>query len=336
MLTLRTAHRPLGLARAFATSAARAADKAPSPPTGPKPIDDSTSALDYKMHKPSRRLAHLATMSHPRAASAEEAVTNILYNTPPPSTEPFKRHLLNCLVQNEPGVLSRVSGILAGRGFNIDSLVVCQTEIRDLSRMSIVLKGQDAVIEQARKQLEDLVPVWAVLDYTNTSVIERELLLCKVSILGPEFADAQLNPTRDDDLQHREEALVRTFENAGENPGGLPSAIAGDELYPSRRRGISASEALISKNLHLGAIKTLAEQFGGRVVDVAEESAIVELTAKSSRVESFLGLVRPFGILEAARSGVMTLPRTPINPYTEDDLPVSSTEEVDLSLLPPG
>lgn len=83
------------------------------------------------------------------------------------------RHRLNCLVQNEPGVLSRVSGILAGRGFNIgtsscgvqslaqklilDSLVVCQTEIRDLSRMCIILKGQDGVIEQARRQLEDLV-----------------------------------------------------------------------------------------------------------------------------------------------------------------------------------
>ena len=66
------------------------------------------------------------------------------------------RHVLNCLVQNEPGVLSRVSGILAGRGFNIDSLVVCRTEIRDLSRMCIVIRGQDGVVEQARRQLEDL------------------------------------------------------------------------------------------------------------------------------------------------------------------------------------
>lgn len=69
----------------------------------------------------------------------------------------FRSHVLNCLVQNEPGVLSRVSGILAGRGFNIESLVVCRTEIRDLSRMSVVLKGQDGVVEQARRQLEDLV-----------------------------------------------------------------------------------------------------------------------------------------------------------------------------------
>ena len=60
-------------------------------------------------------------------------------------------------MQNEPGVLSRVSGILAGRGFNIDSLVVCRTEIPDLSRMCIVLRGQDGVVEQARRQLEDLV-----------------------------------------------------------------------------------------------------------------------------------------------------------------------------------
>jgi len=110
-------------------------------------------------------------------------------------------------------VLSRVSGILAGRGFNIDSLVVCRTEIRDLSRMCIVISGQDGVVEQARRQLEDLVryltpslpppppliysiflvsfqvPVWAVLDYTETRTISRELLLVKVSILGPEYLE---------------------------------------------------------------------------------------------------------------------------------------------------
>ncbi|WWC88559.1 acetolactate synthase, small subunit [Kwoniella dendrophila CBS 6074] len=337
-------------------------------PAAPKPIDDSTSALDYKIHKTARRLPHLAT-PNPRTPSAEEAVTNILYNTPPPSNEPYKRHLLNCLVQNEPGVLSRVSGILAGRGFNIDSLVVCQTEIRDLSRMCIVLKGQDGVVEQARRQLEDLVPVWAVLDYTKTSIIERELLLAKVSILGPEFADAQLSnsvpdqsfenalenvqppsfvpaeghqqQSQDTKLQ-REQALARSFEDSDQqqqHSQQQSSSSSSSYLYPSRQQQqqhVSASEALIAKNLHLSAIKTLADQFKGRVVDVAENSCIVELTAKSSRIDNFLSLMRPFGVLEAARSGVMVLPRTPIPRYGEEDDVVAEKEEVDLSMLPPG
>lgn len=90
------------------------------------------------MQRPARRLAHLATMNHPRAASAEEAVTNILYNTPPPSNEPFKRHLLNCLVQNEPGVLSRVSGILAGRGFNIGEYRVgCTSGVSEIPKREL-------------------------------------------------------------------------------------------------------------------------------------------------------------------------------------------------------
>jgi acetolactate synthase small subunit len=63
-------------------------------------------------------------------------------------------------------VLSRVAGILAGRGFNIDSLVVCQTEIKDLSRMCIALRGQDGVVEQARRQLEDLVRVFVCLVFS--------------------------------------------------------------------------------------------------------------------------------------------------------------------------
>ena len=68
-------------------------------------------------------------------------------------------------MQNEPGVLSRVSGTLAGRGFNIDSLVVCRTEIRDLSRMCIVISGQDGVVEQARRQLEDMVRFTSLFSY---------------------------------------------------------------------------------------------------------------------------------------------------------------------------
>lgn len=84
-------------------------------------------------------------------------------------------HVLNCLVQNEPGVLSRVSGILAGRGFNIESLVVCRTEIRDLSRMTIVLKGQDSVVEQARRQLEDLVSSFWQIVATEERIIKTDL-----------------------------------------------------------------------------------------------------------------------------------------------------------------
>ena len=78
--------------------------------------------------------------------------------------------------------------------------VVCNTEVRDLSRMTIVLQGQDGVIEQARRQLEDLVPVWVVLDYTQTKIVERELLLAKVSILGPEHFQELLAQNRAEEV----------------------------------------------------------------------------------------------------------------------------------------
>ncbi|RDB24916.1 Acetolactate synthase small subunit, mitochondrial [Hypsizygus marmoreus] len=303
------------------------------PPKPPKPIDDSTSALDYKrVHK--IRPPPLPAMDLPRSRSAEEAVTNILYNTPPPSLQPFKKHVLNCLVQNEPGVLSRVSGILAGRGFNIDSLVVCRTEIRDLSRMCIVLSGQDGVVEQARRQLEDLVPVWAVLDYTETRTIARELLLVKVSILGPEYLEDQLagGPSHDPRIAHhdglskieREAVLAYNFEQ-----GAQPD----EPQVPS----MTPSQALRAKHQHLQSISTLAKQFGAKIVDVSENSVIVELTAKTARVEAFLSLVKPFGILEAARTGLMAMPRTPISPSgEEDEATIDYGGAVDASLLPPG
>ncbi|KAI8992857.1 acetolactate synthase [Trametes punicea] len=306
------------------------------------PIDDSTSALDYK-----RTLRHrpppLPAMDLPRSRSAEEAVTNILYNTPPPSLQPFKKHVLNCLVQNEPGVLSRVSGILAGRGFNIDSLVVCRTEIRDLSRMCIVLRGQDGVVEQARRQLEDLVPVWAVLDYTDTHCIERELLLAKVSILGPEYVEEQLlggpsheprrsplhpqaAPSATDAKLEREAALAQQFEHSAD-PEGAAAAAHPPPLTPS--------QALRLKSDHLQAIQVLSAQFGGRIVDVSEHSVIVEMCGKTKRVEAFLALLKPFGVLESARTGLMVMPRTPIKNLEEGE---ESDEggAVDASLLPPG
>jgi acetolactate synthase-1/3 small subunit len=142
------------------------------------------------------------------STNAEEAVTNILYNTPKPSESRAKRHVLNCLVQNEPGVLSRLSGVLAGRNFNIESLVVANTEVPDLSRMTVVFNGKNVQIEQARRQLEDLVPVWAVLDYTHTKLIERELLLLKLSILGPEHLYEQLPTAKlDDDVAYEDSTL---------------------------------------------------------------------------------------------------------------------------------
>ena len=95
----------------------------------------------------------------------------------------MSQHVLSLLVEDKPGILTRVAALFARRGFNIESLVVSRTELPDLSRMTIVIDGHESTIEQARKQLEDIVPVWAVLDLTHGNVIERELLLLKVSVI---------------------------------------------------------------------------------------------------------------------------------------------------------
>lgn len=130
--------------------------------------------------------SHIRQKKFGPVPTAEDAVRNILHNTPGESEQQVVRYTLSCLAQNEPGVLSKVSSVLASRNFNIESMVAADTEIPDLSRMTIVFKGEDVKIEQAMRQLEALVPVWAVLDYTRTRLIERELLLIKVSIIGSE------------------------------------------------------------------------------------------------------------------------------------------------------
>jgi acetolactate synthase I/III small subunit len=207
--------------------------------------------------------------------------------------------------------------------------------------MCIALSGQDGVVEQARRQLEDLVrlpylafrlhppsflkhfsaqvPVWAVLDYTNTRTIMRELLLVKVSILGPEYVEDQLQggpshePRRGSDAippppsggeshhtkLEREMALAHRLE-LGTHPEHAHDPALGAVHHPPP---LTPSEALRLKHQHLQSISVLAAQFGAKIVDVSNNSVIVELTAKTTRVEAFLSLVKPFGVLESARTG---------------------------------
>ena len=91
------------------------------------------------------------------------------------------RHVLSALVHNQPGVLAHISGMLASRGFNIDSLAVGETEDPQLSRMTFVVHGDDAELEQVRKQLDKIVTVVKVHDISSEDFVERDLMLIKVN-----------------------------------------------------------------------------------------------------------------------------------------------------------
>ena len=91
-------------------------------------------------------------------------------------------HTLAVLVENHPGVLMRVAGLFARRAYNIDSLSVCQTENPSISRMTIVVNGDDQIIEQVSKQLYKLVVVHKVTDLSNETIVDRELALVRVKV----------------------------------------------------------------------------------------------------------------------------------------------------------
>ncbi|KAI8853379.1 small subunit of acetolactate synthase-domain-containing protein [Chytridium lagenaria] len=214
--------------------------------------------------------------------------------------------------EDAPGVLSRVSGILAGRGFNIDSLVVSKTEVPDLSRMTIVLKGQASTIEQARRQLEDLVPVWAVLDYTHARIIERELILVKVSAVPHEH----VADYGDEDVE------VEGFDS---------------ESVERRTHAISP---LMAASAHRQAVTELAKLFGAKVVDVSYDSLCLEMCSKPDKVDALLKLLKPYGIIEATRSGMMAMPRSPVDGLLFEESGEAAEDsddgKVDASQLPPG
>jgi acetolactate synthase I/III small subunit len=241
--------------------------------------------------------------------------------------------------------------------------------------MCLVLSGQDGVVEQARRQLEDLVPVWAVLDYTETRTINRELLLVKVSILGPEYLEDQLSggPSHDprshassgaypeesaiwegvegassEQHQHtakmeREITMATSFEQSGKSTHHPSSSPAAPQPLQSTSssQGLPAAltphQLLMLKSTNLQALTTLSSHFGARLVDISENSVIIELSAKSDRVDAFLGLVKGWGLLESARTGVMVMPRTPIsNVDSDEELAAGPGAGVDATMLPPG
>ena len=185
------------------------------------------------------------------------------------------RHVIAALVTNEPGVLAQVAGMFAARGFNIDSLVVGRTENPELSRMTIVVVGDAAVLEQVRKQLQKLVPVVKVVDYKDAAYVERDLMLVQVS------TRSETDP-------------------------------------PARRQEII----------------TLANLFRANVVDVAADRLMIELSGTEDKIEAFIDLIQPYGIVELARTGVIAMPRG--RSRVAKVQAVSTAEQIDQGDLPPG
>jgi acetolactate synthase I/III small subunit len=102
-----------------------------------------------------------------------------------------RKHTISALVQNKPGVLAHVAGMFAARSYNIDSLAVGRTEDPGVSRMTIVVIGDEDILEQVRKQLGKIVPVVKVFDYTGETLVQRDLMLIKVAVAPEKRAEIQ-------------------------------------------------------------------------------------------------------------------------------------------------
>lgn len=279
----------------------------------------------------SRRSLHRGRRYGTVDPQAESAVNNLLYNTGPAQRQPSSRRTLCALVSNESGVLSRVAGCLAGRGFNIDSLVVSETETPGLSRMTIVLNGSD--MDQARKQLEDLVQVWAVVEFSPfAAVVERELLLVKLNILPSNNPQFKSQAGSADSSSPQQQVSI----SSASGDSQAPSHAFYTQGYP-----LSSSDAL-SSHVQRQAIVELCELFQGRVLDLTPSFIMIELTGKSVKIDAFIALVKPFGIRELARSGTLAMLRGQITSVQSardkqrQKAIQQQSQTVDESQLPPG
>lgn len=155
------------------------------------------------------------------------------------------RHVISVLVENNIGVLARISGMFSSRGFNIDSLAVGETMDPSISRITMVSRGDDLIIEQLIKQLHKLIDVIRVQDLTEESHVERELVMAKVSCLKANRSE----------------------------------------------------------------IMEIASIFRARIIDVGPKSVTIEIVGTQDKTDALLNLVKPFGILEIARTGSIGLGR---------------------------
>ena len=156
-----------------------------------------------------------------------------------------RKHILSILVENKPGVLTRIAGLFARRGFNIDTLAVGPTDDPAISRVTLTLDGAVHPIDQVTKQLHKLVNVIKIRDLEPVDTVARELALFKISADG-------------------------------------------------------ASR---------GEVMQMVEIFRGRIIDVSKRSLIVEVTGSLDKIEAFERMVRPFGLIEMARTGEIAISR---------------------------
>ncbi len=155
------------------------------------------------------------------------------------------RHTITVLVENEFGVLTRITGLFSARGYNIENLNVAPTMDASMSRMTLVTRGDEHVIEQIKKQLNKLIPVIKTEDLTRQEHMEREMILVKVR----------------------------------------------------------ASEGTRAEVLRM------AEVFRASVVDVSESSYTLELTGKARKLDAFLRMLEPNGVIEMTRTGPVGMRR---------------------------
>ena len=154
------------------------------------------------------------------------------------------RHVLSALVQNIPGVLSHISGMLASRGYNIDSLAVGETEDPKTSRMTIVVEADEKILEQVKKQLNKLIDTIRVQDFTHGKYVDKELILIKVK--------AENKKTREKIVQ-------------------------------------------------------IVDSTGAEVIDIGKKFLMIEETGDEHKIKALIELLRPYGILEIARTGKIAL-----------------------------